>query len=74
MKILIGRHNVTKNNVENHEQIRKVTSKFEHPQFNPRNLDFDFALLKLDEAVEMNDFVEPACLPTVSQNRYSKIQ
>ena len=70
MKILIGRHNVTKNNVENHQQIRNVKSKFEHPQFNPSNLDFDFALLKLDEAVQINDFVEPACLPKVSQKYF----
>ena len=72
MEILIGRHNVTKNNAENHEQVRNVISKFEHPKFNPSNLYFDFSLLKLEKAVEINDFVEPACLPstTVSKNQH----
>ena len=35
-------------------------------QYNPNTFENDFAILKLDSPLELNDDVKPACLPTSS--------
>ena len=36
-------------------------------QYNPSTFENDFAILKLDSPLELNDDVKPACLPTSSE-------
>ena len=74
MEVLLGRYNVTDDNTEPHEQKREVNIKIEHPSFNISSLDYDFALLKLDREVELNEFVEPACLPKNPNSNFGNDQ
>ena len=37
-----------------------------HPEYNPRILDFDVAILKLSFPLIWTDYVQPACLPDAS--------
>lgn len=46
---------------------RGVVSVIKHRGYNPNNIDNDIALLKLDEDVELNDEIMPACLPPPSE-------
>lgn len=37
---------------------------FRHPDYLPRQMNNDIALLKLNSPVKLNKYVQPACLPT----------
>jgi hypothetical protein len=41
--------------------IRTPMLQINHPKYN--NFDHDIALIKINEAVEFNDYIRPACLP-----------
>ena len=43
--------------------IRNVIEHIEHPDFDRLNLIDDIGLLKLDDFVPLNEFINPACLP-----------
>ena len=40
-----------------------VEEMFDHPDYNPKNLRNDIAILKLKEEIKFTDNVKPACLP-----------
>merc|ERR1712156_395011 len=47
-------------------QVRNIAQVMNNIQYNPNTLENDFAILKLDSPLELNDDVKPACLPTSS--------
>jgi len=49
-------------------QTRKVKSILIHPEFDPKSLINDMAVLVMDSAFEMTEYVGPACLPEPSFN------
>jgi len=48
------------------KQTRKVKSILIHPQFNPKSLINDMAVLMMDSPFDMTEYVGPACLPEPS--------
>jgi len=44
----------------------QVTNIRVHPSFNQRTYESDIALLQLEKAATINDFVRPSCYPTTS--------
>ena len=50
------------------KQTRKVKSILIHPEFNPKSLINDMAVLVMDSPFEMTEYVGPACLPDPSFN------
>ncbi|XP_054084868.1 serine protease easter isoform X1 [Zeugodacus cucurbitae] len=40
-----------------------INNILRHPRYNPRNLDYDVALLRLKDRVEYTRFIKPICLP-----------
>ena len=59
--MLLGEHNIA-DRVSNRFEHR-VAEIINHPEFHPRTLDNDFAILRLSEAVAFTNEVRPACLP-----------
>lgn len=68
----VGSHRVSV--TETTEQTLGVTSLHPHPNFSPRNLANDLALLYLDTDIVYNDAVAPACLPTNPPHSYAERQ
>merc|ERR1712156_1264383 len=54
-------------NRKNGGQVRNIAQVFNNNQYNPSTFDNDFAILKLDSPLELNDDVKPACLPTSTE-------
>ncbi|KAH8374878.1 hypothetical protein KR200_007861 [Drosophila serrata] len=50
---------------------RGIEQKIVHPQYDPadRNRVHDIALLRLDQPVVLNEYIQPVCLPLVSTRR-----
>jgi hypothetical protein len=42
---------------------RKILKITTHPQYNKATYDYDYAVFELDEQVDLNDRIEPVCLP-----------
>ena len=51
-------------------QFRGVREIRLHPQFDFFDFDYDVALLRLSEPVEITDYVRMACLPTENMDRF----
>lgn len=66
LKVRVGDHNT--NSAESSEQTRNVVAKYEHPQYNSRNVNNDMTLLKLDSPLDFNDNVQPICLRSEEVN------
>merc|ERR1712156_1403412 len=47
-------------------QVRNIAQVMNNIQYNPNTFENDFAILKLDSPLELDDDVKPACLPTSS--------
>merc|ERR1712223_967798 len=54
-------------NRKNGGRVRNIAQVFNNNQYNPSTFDNDFAILKLDSPLELNDDVKPACLPTSTE-------
>merc|ERR1712038_471074 len=54
-------------NRKNGGQVRNIAQVMNNNQYNPSTFDNDFAILKLDSPLELNDDVKPACLPTSTE-------
>lgn len=61
-----GGINLQPNEADPNKQTRKVKSILIHPEFNPKSLTNDMAVLVVDSPFEMTEFVGPACLPEPS--------
>lgn len=71
MHIVAGEFNLVEK--EGHEQERRVSKSFKHPQYNKNNVDNDIALLKLESPLELTPRVSPACLPEQSEELKPKL-
>lgn len=49
-------------------QIVRVKSVTKHPQYNPSTLEYDVAILNLDENINYDIHVQPICLDENEQN------
>jgi len=69
MQVLLGEHD-TKSSSETKVVRKNVKRIIDHPSYNSNSLDYDFALLELDSAVDFasNSHIRPACLPTGSDS------
>ncbi|XP_007887786.1 chymotrypsinogen B-like [Callorhinchus milii] len=47
-------------------QIMEISKVIVHPQYNPKTMSYDMALLKLEMPVTVNDHVSTVCLPTAT--------
>ena len=54
---------------EGTEQWRRAVQVQIHPQFDPDLLLNDIAIIYLDSAMTLNDYIQPACLPHVNVDR-----
>lgn len=61
MHIVAGEYNLAQE--EGHEQERKVSRTFKHPEYNQNIVDNDIALLRLERPLKLTQRVWPACLP-----------
>jgi len=61
--VVAGDYNVNEPNSPN-EQSRWAVQVFRHPQYYSRTIDWDFALVRLESPIELNDCVGTVCLPT----------
>ena len=43
--------------------MRRVKSVTRHERFNKNTMDFDIAIIELDEPVQFSDHIAPICLP-----------
>ncbi len=52
--------------IEGKEQVIPIDMIIQHPDFDPLNtgLDYDVALIKLQNPIQFNNNVRPVCLPT----------
>ena len=41
-----------------------------HPNYNPNNFQNDLAILKLSRSVELNEYIQIACLPKEQSSTY----
>jgi secreted trypsin-like serine protease len=60
--ITAGVHNRLSNETDT-RQVRGVDRLYMHPDWEPSTMANDLALLRLDKPVELNKYVQPACLP-----------
>ncbi|XP_035219350.1 chymotrypsinogen 2-like [Stegodyphus dumicola] len=61
MSVRAGEHDVRDN--EDTEQQEKVSKTFVHPNYDLVTVESDLALLKMRTPFELNQFVQPICLP-----------
>uniref|UniRef100_H3AL84 Ovochymase 2 n=1 Tax=Latimeria chalumnae TaxID=7897 RepID=H3AL84_LATCH len=59
--VVAGDHDLTV--TEPQEQKRLIKDIIFHPNYNTSTLDYDIVLLQLNEPLQYNDYVRPACLP-----------
>lgn len=62
LKVIVGEHDILDH--QDKAVIHNVTSAVKHPNYNPRNVNNDFAVLTLKEPIVLSDFAKAACLPT----------
>ncbi|XP_072902168.1 coagulation factor VII-like isoform X1 [Hemitrygon akajei] len=61
LQIVAGEHVL--NEEEGTEQKRNVSEMINHQNYNPKTVDNDIAMLKLDVPITLNDYAVPICLP-----------
>lgn len=65
--VIFGAHNLTKPDSQETTRVRHRFNKFiSHPQYNPRTLHNDIAVIELDEPVKFTDVIRPVSLPSYS--------
>ncbi|XP_077990430.1 transmembrane protease serine 9-like isoform X2 [Glandiceps talaboti] len=47
---------------------RRARQIFIHPDYNPTKDDYDIAMIKISEAVDFSDYIQPICLPENNTN------
>jgi len=65
--VVLGEHNLSVNDGE--KKVRVCSTK-NHPNYNDRTVDYDYAILTLCESVSFTTDISPACLPSSSSNNY----
>jgi len=72
MNIVAGEYNLADKESEDRQE-RKVARAFKHPQYNKNNVDNDIAVLKLEQPLQFNHRVWPACLPQQGEELESNV-
>jgi len=67
--VVLGEHNVQDSN--DGQKIYRVCGRKEHPNYNSRSEDNDFAILTLCDRVTFTKAISPACLPPSESNQYA---
>lgn len=67
IKVLLGGHNISTDYVD----IRRVSTIFEHENFNTSSFDSDIAILQMERPVKFGPKVQPACLPSLQNTDFS---
>lgn len=72
--VLAGVHNLdhlsskeswsTSPEVHDRIQVRGVKHYYVHPDYNKVSDEHDIAVIEVDDALQLSDYVQPACLPT----------
>merc|ERR1712042_26714 len=69
--VVLGEHDLTKSDGEKKVRVCGTTN---NPNYNTRNIDYDFSILTLCEDVQFSTDISPACLPTTSTTNYDNKQ
>lgn len=73
IQVSVAEHNLVgdDSHQELHRKIVRVHQIVMHPSYVTRQLADDIALVHLDQQVEWNDFVQPACLPNPDKESFA---
>ena len=73
MNVTLGAHDISKDN-EVTRVSRKISKIIRHPLWNNTILDYDFSLLKLENAIDFMkyDHIRPVCLPEDTTKTFAK--
>ena len=73
MTVTFGAHDISKDN-EVTRVSRKISKIIRHPLWNITTYDYDFSLLKLENAIDFMkyDHIRPVCLPEDTTKTYAK--
>ncbi|MEN2495932.1 MAG: hypothetical protein MHMPM18_000510 [Marteilia pararefringens] len=63
-KVILGEYN--KDQRENHETKYSVNSIAHHPNYDPKTINSDIALMQLKQRVKFSKYASPICLPSSS--------
>jgi len=69
-KVIVGEHDVSNSDGE---QTISPSRWINHPSYNAKSYDNDFAIIKLASPITFSDRVSPICLPSTSTNYDSKV-
>ena len=65
-EVIVGEHNITAKEDGTRHKICEATS---HPQYNAYTTNYDFAIVRLSEPVEIGVRAMPACLPDANDKK-----
>ena len=63
---IVGDHDLRK--TDGNEQESPILDLMTHPDYDPKSLDNDFAIVKLAEPIKFTEYVGTICLPSVERN------
>ena len=69
IRVLLGEHNVADNEFTSVD----VAEIINHPNYDSRTTDNDYAILRLENRVTFNNKVSPACLPADLSSTYANV-
>ncbi|KAJ8672960.1 hypothetical protein QAD02_004221 [Eretmocerus hayati] len=72
--VRLGEYDLTSDKDGAHPIDVRIQKKIIHPRFNPRQLENDIAILKLDKEVKFTDEIHPICLPSANDFRTEDIE
>ncbi|KAE8622088.1 hypothetical protein XENTR_v10005088 [Xenopus tropicalis] len=64
LQVVLGAHLLSEK--EKHIQVLNVKQIIQHELYDPKVQYYDIALIQLNKPVQLNDYVQPACLPMSS--------
>ena len=67
--VVVGEHDWTD---DSHGTLVSVLCNYVHSRYDNFVLDYDFAILKLGDQVDVGDTIQPACLPLKSRFKNDK--
>ncbi|XP_063813213.1 acrosin-like [Pseudophryne corroboree] len=66
LRLVFGAHQLSK--LGPNVQIRRVSKMIEHQKYSAKTASNDIALLRVDQPISFNEFIQPACLPIKSRD------
>ncbi|XP_074599949.1 chymotrypsinogen A-like [Brevipalpus obovatus] len=68
LTVIVGQNEDSKFHFEHTKMVRDVAEMISHPGFNRKTLANDIALIRLAEPMDLNDNVQPICLPQIDDD------